>query len=172
MYSLFLRGFISSKSNRTKNCLVLFQMDRMNFTWKSLDDLGKIRKQENPEQQHYVYNTKDRELMFKDMTNRMEQEYHLFRQDSMRLWVNIEKLFTNPSIEDKVNEFHKLLVEEYNLTIAQYKKMSGIDLEPRKIGSQTTLHDETELSVYRRSNYRLAVLDISPNLFIPSSIIS
>lgn len=76
--------------------------------------------------------------MFKDMTNRMEQDYHLFRQDLMRLWVNIEKLFANPAVEDKVPEFHELLVEEYNLTVLEYKKISGIELEPRKLGSQIT----------------------------------
>lgn len=110
---------------------LIFQLDRMRFTWKSLEDLGKIHKQENPEQQHYVYSSSEREQMFRDMTKRIEQDYHLFRQDLMRLWINISELFTNPSIEGKVPELNRLLVEEHNKIIKEYKKVSGNKLEPR-----------------------------------------
>jgi hypothetical protein len=110
---------------------LIFQFDRMRFTWKSLDDLEKVRKQEDPDQEHYAYSTRERQEMFKDMTKKIEQDYYLFKQDFLKQWINVSIAFTHPSAIGKVPQLNKLLVEEYNKTIQEYEKISGNKLESR-----------------------------------------
>lgn len=110
---------------------LIFQLDRMWFTWVALEGLDKVHKNENeePVTKHYAYSTEERKEMFKEMTKRIEQDYPLFKQDFLKLWVNVSTLFTHHSIEGKVPELNTMLLEQYNNAIEEYKKLTGIELD-------------------------------------------
>jgi len=71
--------------------------------------------------------------MFKDMTDRIAHDYHLFKQDHLKLWVNVSTFFTHPSIKGKTSELNEVLVEEYNKTLEEYKEISGNELEQKTL---------------------------------------
>ena len=52
---------------------LLFQLDRMFFTWIALEGLEKVHKKvdEKPDTKHYAYSTEERKEMFKVMTKRI-----------------------------------------------------------------------------------------------------
>jgi hypothetical protein len=112
---------------------LLFQLDRMFFTWVALEGLDKVHKEidEKPDTKHYAYSTEERKEMFKVMTKRIEEEYRLFNQDFLKLWVKVSTLFTHPSIEGEVPKLNDMLLKEYNKTVEEYRNLTGVTLDKK-----------------------------------------
>lgn len=111
---------------------LLFQFDKMRFTHETDESLGHTYKdKEHPGAERYSYSSKEGESIFQDINDEIKSNYSLFSQDLMRSWVEIRTLWYNPIVIEKAPQFRKALVDVYNETVERYKKITGIDLEPK-----------------------------------------
>lgn len=110
--------------------LYLFQLDKMRFHWQTLDKLNPPQSDNQPKEERYVYPDKDGKEIFDAITRKIEDSYSLFKQESLKEWINVSALFFHPRALESVPKLRKMLIDEYNNEIVpEYEKMTGIKLE-------------------------------------------
>jgi hypothetical protein len=111
----------------------IFQLDKMRFHWQALDKLNPSPPDNQPKVERYVYPDKDGKEIFDAITRKIEDSYSLFKQETLKEWVNVSALFFHPSALESVPKLRKMLIDEYNNEIIpEYEKMTGARLE-RKV---------------------------------------
>lgn len=76
----------------------------MRFGWYALE-LMQGKKPQKSEFEHFVIRSGEEKTMVKEMNNRIEKSYHLFKQDILKDWAYIDNLFYHPSAIPKIPAF-------------------------------------------------------------------
>lgn len=137
-YFMNQRGFKKQKKVESLNekitlySYMIFQLDKMRFRWEALQKLpGSKPVDESTPEQYSIRSKEDRDL-FEKITEKIQDKYSLFKQETLQEWINATALFHHPSALKSVPKVRDMLVNEYNNEIiSEYEDLTGIKLEKK-----------------------------------------
>ena len=111
---------------------LIFQLDKMRFIAQALKKTGQTHDQSDTERYAHPDRGEKEKQTFDNITRTLENKYYLFKQKSLKEWMEATTLFFHPTALEIVPKLRTSLIKEYNNEITEeYEKLTGIKLEKK-----------------------------------------
>jgi hypothetical protein len=111
---------------------LIFQLDRMRFEYEALENSQNTPLNQRGGMEGFSASEKELNKIFEGVIAKIEDKYHLFKQEFLKEWMSLITLPYDKSSAEKTPILRKMLIEEYNENILpEYEKLTEIKLESR-----------------------------------------